>query len=169
VTNISKPLQLKLISHLYCGTCYWHSGLLSVDFFQFEVFAVMYVGPKWQIYNINRYPYHIYATKIDTSNTYIQWKSIPLTHIYNINGYPITSIPQKSILDICIRGVDFYCIYVLGVSISIVYICEGYQFLLYICIRGIDFYIPLTHIYNRNLYPSHIYTIQIDTPNTYIQ
>ena len=30
-----------LLQSLYCGTCYWHSGLLSVDFFQFEVFAVV--------------------------------------------------------------------------------------------------------------------------------
>ena len=28
---------------------------------------------------------------------------------------------------ICVRGIDFYCIYVLG-----------YIFLLYICVRGID-------------------------------
>jgi hypothetical protein len=40
-----------LLQSLYCGTCYWHSGLLSVEYFQFEVFAVVCVGPKW-CYNI---------------------------------------------------------------------------------------------------------------------
>ena len=40
-----------LLHNLYCDTCYWHSGLLSVEFFQFEVFVVVCVGPKW-CYNI---------------------------------------------------------------------------------------------------------------------
>jgi hypothetical protein len=39
------------LQSLYGGTCYWNSRLLSVEFFQFEVFAVVCVGPKW-CYNI---------------------------------------------------------------------------------------------------------------------
>ena len=42
-----------LLQNLYYGTCtcYWHSGPLSVEFFQFEVFAVVCVCSKC-CYNI---------------------------------------------------------------------------------------------------------------------
>ena len=75
----------------------------------------------------------------------------------------------RFLLDICVRGIDFYCIYVLGyifllyicvmgmyicvrVYISIVYMCYGYRFLLYICVSGIDFYcIYVLWVYITNL------------------
>jgi len=56
-------------------------------------------------------------------------------------------------LFICVSGIDFCCIYVLGVYNSIVYMCLGYRFLLYICVSGID----LCCIYMLGVYISVVY------------
>jgi hypothetical protein len=63
----------------------------------------------------------IATTEIYNPNTYMQHKSIALTHIYNINQYPNTYIEQKSIPLTHIYNRNLYpCV---RISISVLYMC----------------------------------------------
>jgi len=80
--------------------------------------------------------------QIYTPNTYIQYKSIPLTHIYNRNIYPNTYIQHKYIPLTHI----YKQIYTFNT-----YIQHKYIPLTYIYTTEIDN--PNTHIYITNIYP----------------
>ena len=91
------------------------------------------------------------------------WKSIHifvqflnLKYMYNEFEYTqdYIYIYFGFLLYICVSVINFCCIYVLGVSISIVYMCQWYIFLLYIpvCVRGIDFYCIYVSVVYKMVY-----------------